>query len=77
MLTPLFYMSTLRGDQNFVRHFMMGKEFNFFQRQVEGIYSYKAEWLEDRITANPKIIYFHGRPWITEVKEPFVAMHWR
>jgi hypothetical protein len=77
MKDPLFYMDKFKrgGDQAVIQELITAKYY-YLQDNMKGIYSYKAEY-KDGVCEDAKIVYFHGRPWISEVMEPFVAFHWR
>ncbi len=64
------------GDQNFMRVYMQGQYINFIQKQVPGIYSYKVH-CENILPQDAKVVCFHGKPWIQEVKDHWIKENWR
>lgn len=58
------------GDQGLVRYAMRYHcaESFFIQDQIPGVYSYKVH-CKNGLPQDAKVVCFHGRPWIQDVKE--------
>jgi hypothetical protein len=64
------------GDQQFLRVYMQYEQKYFIQDRVSGIYSYKVH-CENGLPEDAKVVCFHGKPWIQDVKDEWVKENWR
>lgn len=65
------------GDQGLVRYAMRYHcaESFFIQDQIPGVYSYKVH-CKNGLPQDTKVVCFHGRPWIQDVKEKWMEDKW-
>lgn len=71
-------LNSFRNDQEYIsgllRHHNF--EYSFLQDEIEGIYSYKRQ-ARTGLPIGARIICFHGRPRVHEVKDPWVRKVWK
>lgn len=67
-----------KGDQEYISKCLKknGKEVKFFQNLFSGIYSYKRN-CKNGLHEDARIICFHGKPRLHEIKADWVKEHWK
>ena len=73
------WMARPLGDQAYISAVLRekGEEFTPIQDAIPGIYSYKRECRRGGLPDDARIICFHGRPRVHEVKDAWVREAWR
>ena len=66
------------GDQNLIRMWLKSQQRGWVkvQDQELGVYSYKVH-CENGLPKDARVVCFHGKPYIQDVKDEWVKENWR